>query len=534
MKKQHKANKRAKKEKQFRDNHPLISSLWPKTIRPLLLIASLVSLAVMGLIAWVLWGQYQDSVYWTDHHAEEVVMANQPPSLLYDSNEASKNAKMNFTSIVETTYNKETGDFTEHMEQAAMDQLQAELNAMTDDEYKQTYIDQYDALSHKWDIEQAYRNLYADENRTRIKADVTPHQIIELNNKTFETIDTYSLESNHADQFAIRIHDWQTKLLEDALAIQNKVLELSQWLTQKEDGYTVQADLYPDYFNQYKTKLDDGNLHYTWNNTNKFQNIVTAISDVTEEYQQRHEEYVTYLEDVEQGEEARAEHQQRLDTAQANLQNVQGSINGERQAIQENTASIRQSIEDLQNQLNEAQDRAEDERNQIQEDVDQTIKDVEQRRQEEQEAQEEQEQREEERRQQENEEREKREQEREEEEQQEREEEESSSDDNEENESEDSESTDEEDASRSENSDSNESNTSSDSNESDESNDSGDSGFTEDRLKDLIGEPLPEDLSIPYEARYEESLDEDTENVVITDYEVDSENEVVRFTLGTE
>jgi len=518
LKKQHKANNRKKQEDTFRHKHPFLSSFWLKNIKPLLLVTAVVSAGFIGVITWHLWGQYQDSVYWAEHHDENIVMADQPPSLLYDTDATSRNAKMSFTSLVQSVYDQETRDFTEEMNQESMDQLQAQLDQMTNDDYKQTYIDQFERLENKWTIEQAYRALYTNEEFTTIRADVTPHQIVALNNDTFEAIDEYSLDSNHTDQFAIRIHEWQTKLLEDVLTIQNQTLTLSQWLNQSDESYTVQADLYPGQLDPFVTSLEDMTLHYEWNNTGKLQTVVQRMQTITQKYQERHDAYNTYVADVEDGEEARAEHQQRLDTAKANLENHQEQINQARQELQENEQATRQLIDDLSDQLDEAKSRAEDEQQTIQEDAEQAIEDFEQEQQEERER-DQQEQEEEETR-------------------------EDESENDEDNESSEDSSEDDDSGSDDDNGNEEESsppgNNESDSSSTEEPSSSAPpdsdeaSGLTEDALDNLVGEPLPEDLSIPHEIEYEDDADEETDNLVVQEYTINNEEEVVQFILGTE
>lgn len=342
-----KAFERKQRENQFAQKHPFLANFWKKNMKPLLVIAALAALIIIVLIGGSMIKQYKDSLYWADHHDEDVAMADQPPSLIYDKDPASRQAKLNFISIYQSVYDEKTMVFTENVDSSAIDQLVVELENMTDDGHKKEYQTLYDQLAKKWDIEKSYRELFTNSALTTLKPTTTPHKVVQLNNETFELIDTYSKDSNHQDQFAIRIYEWQHKLLEDALKLEQEAVTLSNWLTKDGDQWTVQPDLYPTQFNNYVASVEDIELHYQWQSLNKFYSVVEAMEPITEEYAKRHKHYEKVQTDKANREQALTQVENRLLAAESELNTLLANIEEERQSYTSDIDAMRAQMSAL-------------------------------------------------------------------------------------------------------------------------------------------------------------------------------------------
>ena len=340
-------------------------------MKPLLILAGAVTLIGIGFLLFSMYKQYTDSVYWEDHHADKVEMSQQPPSLLYDKNLTSKNAKLNFMSIYHTIYDEQTMDFKPDVKQEAIEQLQIELNQMTQDDYKKEYEQIFAKVTDKWAIESAYRNLFADSQLTTLRSDTTPWTILQVNEKTFEAIDDYATDSRNQDAFAKRIYAWQQKLLADALVINQKAATLSNWLTIDGQTATVQPDLYPAQFDTFSDEVAALELHYKWDGIQKLHALIAAIRPVTEAHKERHDLYVEVKADQAKKDEALAEVEHRLDTANANLQQAIQAIDGQRGQLKAEADALRAQQQTIEQQILDAEKAAEqariDEENRLRE-----------------------------------------------------------------------------------------------------------------------------------------------------------------------
>lgn len=298
---------------------------------PIIGITIMFSILMVGLLIYSMWTQYQDTVYWEDHHEESIVMAKQPPSLLYDPDIQSQDAKMNFLSIYHTIYDDEIRDFTNQVEQSAIEQMSIELGHMTDDEYKDEYVMLFDEIGKKWNIERQYRDLY--QSGSVIAENVTPHKIMALNEEVYPLLDTYSKDSWNKDQFAIRIYEWQHALLEDAKILNNKALQLSNWLIFEDDEWKVQPDLYPEQFNNYVEQISETDTTFEWTSASHFNSIIEAIKPITRLYAERHDLYNRIQEDQAEMETAMANVEQQLETAKANLNQELNAIESEKTTL---------------------------------------------------------------------------------------------------------------------------------------------------------------------------------------------------------
>lgn len=333
-----------------------------------MIVTAIVALVFIGVIGYNLYNQYMDSRYWEDHHDENLALSEQPPSLIYDDDINSRNAKLNFISIYQTIYDEETKDFTDKVALEAVEQLHVELNQITDDDYKTAYNDRFQLIGDKWHIEQMHRDLFDDpEQKTTLKKTVTPQDVIAVNAETYDQLHQYAIDSQNTDAFATRLYDVQTKLMDDALVLDQQALTLSQWLNEEEGVWTVQPDLYPAQFEEYVQSLEESDLHYTWHGTAKLKEIVQKVHPITEAYAARHQKYNAIESDKERQELAFEEVDQSLATAQANLQRTLENIDTERvsleteiQTLKDRQVALRDDMNAIDDDIAQAQRNRED------------------------------------------------------------------------------------------------------------------------------------------------------------------------------
>lgn len=348
------------KEQRFKKKHPFISSIWKDFFQPFMVVVVVLAIGVSGYMIYTVYQQYQESLYWKDHHEVKVDMALQPPSLLYDNDPTSKQAKTNFTSIYYRVYDETTKDFKENTNQKDIDQLNIELGKMTDDEYKQEYQSRYDLLQAKWTIETKYRALYTDNKYTTLTTSVTPERIINLNAETYDQLVSFAKDSEGKDEFAKRIYNWQTNLLDDAIVLNDQAITLNQWLTKDKDELVVQADLYPNEFNQYLSTISHEALHYKWSSLKGFNKLLADIQNITKAHMNRHNDYLAIENDKQQHEDALNAVKQRIVDSQNTLSSVQDNIQKEKNSLNQQKEDLIKQREALNKSLQDAQDQQAD------------------------------------------------------------------------------------------------------------------------------------------------------------------------------
>lgn len=247
--------------------------------------------------------QYQTSVKWNTHQSNQQTMADIEADVLFDGYGLSRQAKVDFDTLVDQIYDRDTQDFKVPVTQSYQTDLR-DLVMQIDPLTRENYWGLYQEINAKLEIQLAYNDLFKDGSFETFKDHITPKHILNTNDTYFEYINALYIFSYGEDQFAVRIYNLQQKLAQEVASFNELLLTLESWMFQQPENNLLypKANLYPidleNFFNQIS------GLQYNWPILNNPLHIAQLLEPFAKDNIERKTTYDTYIIDLESRQKA--------------------------------------------------------------------------------------------------------------------------------------------------------------------------------------------------------------------------------------
>lgn len=247
-------------------------------------------MVIMGV---QVWNKYNDTLDW-EKQDPRATMATQSLDLLYDKDPLARKSKIEFGELRKSMLTKE-GMLTEKANKTNISELKRLLGEINTKSSEVDYEKEYAEVALKYSLDIQYKELFENHDGVTFKDHVTPLTLAELNNSTFDDLNTL-FKMNNNDQFVKDFilkerkmsHDVETfneitSLFDQAVVIKDKSLTLKE-------GYT---DNLEDQF-----LIAKSNLNYKWSSTDYMVRIVGLIAPMNQELIKDYASYKSYQTDL--------------------------------------------------------------------------------------------------------------------------------------------------------------------------------------------------------------------------------------------
>lgn len=308
-------------------------------------IISIFLISLIGYSIFTVIHKYTSTVDWNHQHANQVLLSKQDPTLLNtlstEQNTKTKKLLLSFTKQYHQLYDESKSDLKKYADKSSIQKFK-ETYAQIPKNRKSVYRQKYNTVKEKFTIETDYRNLFL-QYPDKLKADITPQQIKDINDKYFNKISELTLNSNNQDAFAKRIYHLQQTLASDATKIDALFGILDQLIVKNSKNTYV---LKNTAFTIDKDQLLLTDLNYYWSSLKNTRKFLHKLDKVLTYQTEKHAKWVNYQNDLNAHQSAidslnklkqsdKLSKQQANDTVIANLQSRIASLQQELKIQQE-------------------------------------------------------------------------------------------------------------------------------------------------------------------------------------------------------
>lgn len=247
----------------------------------------------LGFISFEIYNKYMKLLVW-DKNDPGITLASQSLDLLYDDDPISKESKIEFMKLHKSMLTRD-GDLTKSASRQNVREMETLLSKINTKSSEVDYEKLYAEVALKYSIQQQYNDLFEDEERSIIKSSVTPKEIAELNNKTFNDLSAIYIK-NHEDGFVIRFIEEENDLSKDVDTFNELVSMFNDGVVIKENTLTLKDGYDEDLslaFNQIESKLV-----YNWTSTEYMNRIIDLLEPITEAVAKDYAKYHEYETDI--------------------------------------------------------------------------------------------------------------------------------------------------------------------------------------------------------------------------------------------
>lgn len=246
-------------------------------------------IASISIMAFQVWSKYMDTLDW-EKQDPSVTMASQSLDLLYDKDPLSRKSKIEFLALKDSMLTK-NGMLTDKANKTNINELKSLLENINTKSSEVDYTKEYAEVALKYSLDIQYKELFVNQDGETFKTDVTPLTLAELNNSTFDDLNTL-FKMNNDDSFVKDFISKEKRMASDVDTFNELVSMFNKSVIIKGDTLSLANGFHEDLESQFL--FTKANLNFKWNSTSYMDRIVSLIAPMNDELIEDYADYAEY------------------------------------------------------------------------------------------------------------------------------------------------------------------------------------------------------------------------------------------------